>query len=201
MSKSLGNVFTVKDVVERGYRASTLRYLLMSVHYRKQLTFSWDILDQAEAAMTRLADFMARLATVSGSAAAEGLTPRLAQAESAFRAAMADDLNVPKALSVVFDLLREMNAAIDAGALGQADAEAVRTTFESFDNVLGVLALRRSEDEKPPVPVEEIERLIEERRTARASRQFARADEIRRDLDQRGIVLEDSPTGTRWKRK
>jgi cysteinyl-tRNA synthetase len=108
---------------------------------------------------------------------------------------------VPKALSVVFDLLREMNAAIDAGALGQADAEAVRTTFESFDNVLGVLALRRSEDEKPPVPVVEIERLIEERRTARASRQFARADEIRRDLDQRGIVLEDSPTGTRWKRK
>jgi cysteinyl-tRNA synthetase len=201
MSKSLGNVFTVKDIVERGHRASTLRYLLMSVHYRKQLTFSWDILDQAEAAMTRLSDFLARLDSVTGSPHADGLAARLEQARTEFRAAMADDLNVPKALSVVFDLLREMNAAIDAGGLGTSDAAAVRETFAWFDQVLGVLALRKAEDEKPPVAVEEIERLIEERREARRSRQFARADEIRKDLEARGIILEDSATGTRWKRK
>src|SRR5690606_15079059 len=115
--------------------------------------------------------------------------------------AMADDLNVPRALSVVFDLLREINAAIDAGEIGETGAAAVKDTFDWFDRVLGVLALRRAEDARPPVPVDEIERLIEERREARRLKQFARADEIRADLDARGIVLEDSATGTRWKKK
>lgn len=201
MSKSLGNVFSVQDVIERGYRASTLRYLLMSVHYRKQLSFSWDILDQADAAVTRLSDFLGRLETVTGNRPVEGLTERLDRARADFRGAMTDDLNVPRALGVLFDLLREMNAAIDDGNLGASDAMQVKDTFAWFDQVLGVLALRRAEDQKPPVPVDEIERLIEERREARRSRQFARADEIRTDLDSRGIVLEDSPTGTRWKRR
>jgi cysteinyl-tRNA synthetase len=114
---------------------------------------------------------------------------------------MADDLNVPKALGLVFDLVREMNAAMDQHTLTAADAGEVASTFETFDRVLGVLALRRAEDERPPVPVDEIERLIEERREARRAKQFARADEIRKDLEARGIVLEDSATGTRWKRK
>ena len=201
MSKSLGNVFNVHDVVGQGYRASALRYLLMSVHYRKQLTFSWEILAQAEAAVTRLADFVARLETVVGTAALPDLAERLARARREFRAEMADDLNVPKALGLVFDLVREMHAAMDQGALGVDDARQVREAFDYFDQALGVLALRRAEDARPPVPVEEIERLIEERREARRQRQFARADEIRKALEDRGIVLEDSASGTRWKRK
>ncbi len=201
MSKSLGNVYTIPDVVARGFRPSTLRYLLMSVHYRKQLTFSWDILEQAEHAMRRLVDFLDRLDAVTGAGGAQDLDTRLGQARQAFHDAMTDDLNVPKALSVVFDLVREINAAIDAGTLGAAGAAAVRETFDGFDTVLGVLALRRAEAARPPVAVEEIERLIEERREARRQRQFARADEIRADLDARGIILEDSATGTRWKRK
>ena len=114
---------------------------------------------------------------------------------------MVDDVNVPKALGIVFDLVREMNAAIDQQEVGAADAEAIKATFAYFDQALGVLALRRAEDARPPVPIAEIERLIEERREARRARQFARADQIRQDLEGRGIVLEDSAAGTRWKRK
>jgi cysteinyl-tRNA synthetase len=190
----------VRDVIERGYRASALRYLLISVHYRKSLTFSWDILGQADAALTRLADFLARLDTVAGGGVHDAVGERLGRAREEFREHLRRDLNVPAALGVVFDLVREMNAAMDARDIGAADAALVRETFDGFDEVLGVLRLRRQEDARPPVPVEQIEQLIEERRLARHAREFARADEIRRDLEARGIVLEDTATGTRWKR-
>jgi len=94
-----------------------------------------------------------------------------------------------------------VNAAIDTGDVGCDDVAAIREAFDGFDRVLGVLALRRVEDERPPVPVEEIERFIEERHAARRRRDFAAADRIRDDLAARGVLLEDSSTGTRWKRK
>jgi cysteinyl-tRNA synthetase len=203
MSKSLGNVFTVRDIIDKGKRASALRYLLLSVHYRKQLTFNWDVLDQAEAAVTRLADFMTRVDGLveSGGPGHDDIAQRLSAARAEFSEHIASDLNVPGALGVMFDLVREMNAAMDERRVDGTDAARIREAFDAFDRVLGVLALRRAEDAKPPVPIEEIERLIEERREARRTRQFARADEIRRDLDARGIILEDSAAGTRWKRK
>jgi cysteinyl-tRNA synthetase len=201
MSKSLGNIFTVRDILEKGYRASALRYLLLSVHYRKQLTFGWDGLDQAEASLTRLTDFLARVDTITGGEPHPEVASRAAQAQTAFRTHIASDLNVPGALGVLFDLVREMNAAMDEGRVGAADAALIRDTVVEFDRVLGVLELRRAEDAQPPVPVEEIERLITERREARRARDFGRADAIRRDLEARGIILEDSATGTRWKRK
>jgi cysteinyl-tRNA synthetase len=201
MSKSLGNMFTVPDIVSRNYRPSALRYLLISVHYRKQLTFNWEILDKAEATLTRLMDFLARLETVTAAGAHDVITARLAQARADFRDQIARDLNVPAATGVMFDLLREMNAAINSAEFGTDDAAAVRETFESFDRILGVIALRRLEEALPPVPVAEIEQLIEERRDARRARDFAKADHIRKTLESRGILLEDSPAGTRWKRK
>ena len=202
MSKSLGNVFTVQEILDRGYRASALRYALISTHYRKQLRFTWDSLSQAEEALTRLMDCLARLETVSSSGAEHPeVRDRVARARTSFAEVMQDDLNTPGALGVVFELVRDVNAAIDAGALGADDASAVREAFDWFDQVLGVIQLRRREESAPPVPVDEIERLIEERRAARSRRDFAKADEIRHGLAARGIILEDSAGGTRWKRK
>jgi cysteinyl-tRNA synthetase len=201
MSKSLGNVYNLQDVIDQGFRPSALRYLYLGVHYRKQLRFSWTAMAQSEEALRRLMDFLARLESLPARPANKTIAARLAQAQEAFGSHIAADLNTSGALSVMFDLVRELNTAMDAAELGSSDVAAIRDTFEQFDRVLGVLALRRAEDEQPPVPVEEIERLIAARRDARLGRNFAEADRIRKDLESRGIILEDTGSTTRWKKK
>jgi cysteinyl-tRNA synthetase len=199
MSKSLGNVFTIRDVIEHGFRASTLRYVLLSSHYRKQLRFSWDTLQQGEEALRRLVDFLARLATIQGGDAHPEVGPLLEEARKAFDAALSSDVNTSAALAVMFDLIRALNTAIDERRLAGPDVPDVADAFAHFDRVMGVIALRRAEDARPPVDRAEIERLIEERHAARRRRDFAAADRIRDDLAARGIILEDGPGGTRWK--
>ena len=201
MSKSLGNVFTVRDILDEGHRASALRYVLLSTHYRKQLRFSWESLAQAEEALRRLMDCLGRLEAVSTDGRHDAIADRVVGAKEAFAGKMSDDLNTPGALGAVFELVRDINAAIDAGELGSGDVPVVREAFDAFDRVLGVIALRRTEEAAPPVAVDEIDRLIEERHAARRRRDFAEADRLREDLDGRGVVLEDTPAGTRWKRK
>jgi cysteinyl-tRNA synthetase len=200
MSKSLGNTYTLPDLVARGYRPSAVRYLLMSGHYRKQLNFTFASLVQAEESLRRLTDFLARLETVSGIDAHPEMATRVEQASTEFKAALADDLNTAAALAALFDLVRAVNSAIDAGEIGAPDVPAVRGFFEQADDVLGVIALRQQEEANPPVPASEIEELIEARQAARRRRDFAEADRIRNDLATRGILLEDSSSGTRWKR-
>jgi cysteinyl-tRNA synthetase len=201
MSKSLGNTYTIPDVVARGFRPSAVRYLLLSAHYRKQLNFTWESLAGAEKALQRLTDCLGRLDAITDDGSHPELTQRVAVARQGFADAMQDDLNTAAALGAIFELVSDLNSAIDAGAIGKADVAVVKEAFDRFDRVLGVVSLRQAEDARPPVPVEEIERLIEDRHAARRRRDFAAADGIRRDLAARGVLLEDNASGTRWKRK
>ena len=201
MSKSLGNTHTIPDIIASGHRPSAVRYLLLSSHYRKQLNFTWDGLLQAEEALRRLTDCLARVDAVTAAGSHPDIAARIAEARTAFGDAMRDDLNTAAALGAIFELVRSLNSAIDSGQVGTDDVPVIRGAFETFDQVLGILSLRNTEDEQPPVPVEEIERLIEDRHAARRRRDFAAADAVRADLAARGVLLEDSPSGTRWKRK
>jgi cysteinyl-tRNA synthetase len=188
-------------VVAKGFRPSAVRYLLLSAHYRKQLNFTWDSLAGAEKALQRLTDCLARMENITREGSHAELIARVDTARQAFSDAMQDDLNTAAALGAMFELVSDLNSAIDAGAIGKADVAVAQAAFEGFDRVLGVVSLRQAEDAKPPVPKEEIETHIGARNAARRRRDFVEADRIRDDLAARGVLLEDSPSGTRWKRK
>jgi cysteinyl-tRNA synthetase len=197
MSKSKGNQFTVKDLVDEGYSPRAIRYLLLSVYYRQQLNFTREGIRQAETAIRRVDDFLDRLSEVKRDGeASEATRTAAARALGRFEDAMDADLNTSAALAVIFDFLKEGNTALSSSSLTKGDARTFRDAFDRMNSVLAVFG----QGEKLDLDAE-VERLIEERTSARARRDFARADAVRKELDTRGIVLEDTPTGTRWKRK
>ena len=180
MSKSLGNVYTVPDIVAKGFRPSALRYLLLSSHYRKQLNFTWSGMEQAEESLRRVVDFLARLDGVTGAGEVGRDRSRGDKARDAFTAALESDLNTAAGLAALFDLVKSGNAAIDAGKMSAADA-----ALRSIDDRRSRSRARRGrrfvelKTRRPPMPVEEIERMIEERKAAKQRRDFAEADRIR----------------------
>src|SRR4029079_5976147 len=126
---------------------------------------------------------------------------RVKEAVDAFDAALRDDLNTAAGLGAVFDLIRALNISMDNKQVGKGDADGIIAAFDHFDRVLGVLSLRRAEDATPPIPQAEIDAGIQARQDARRKRDFAEADRIRQELLSRGVILEDGPQGTRWKRR
>jgi cysteinyl-tRNA synthetase len=197
MSKSKGNFYTLRDLVSQGFDPAAIRYLLVSVHYRKTFNFSFEGIQQSATALRRIHDLIDRLAEVSAPAAESSslVSEALDKARQGFENAMDDDLNASEALAAIFDMVREINSLLDQGRVGAEQARAVEAFLHQTDSVFGTFFMRSE-----LILEEEVERLIAERRQARLDRQFRRADEIREQLAQRGIVLEDTREGTRWKR-
>ncbi len=208
MSKSLGNVVRLGDVFHADYAPAAVRWLLMSAHYRKELKFSWEGLDDARAAIRRLTDFRDRLGTTpapgsgnGGGEAGARLAPAVDRVLTAFEAALDDDLNVPAALGALFTFVRETNTALDdAGGVASPDQLAkARDALASMDEVLGVLELVDRDAGPDQELADWVEQKLAERQQAREDRDFARADAIRDELTEAGVVVEDTPQGARWK--
>ncbi len=211
MSKSKGNFFTFRDLRDQGYSPLAIRYLLLSVPYRRQLNFTFEGLQGAESTVERLRNFRSLVRNVavdcesprgsklnSGTSSVSPLLTRgLVQcALERFETAMDDDFNTAAALAAVHDMVREINTAMAADGLTSDEQAAVLDAIAKFDSVLGIFG-----PENDQLLDADIEALIEERQRARHDRDFARSDEIRDDLAGRGIILEDTKDGVRWKRK
>jgi cysteinyl-tRNA synthetase len=224
MSKSEGNFYTLRDLLLKGYKASAIRLALVSVPYRHQFNFTFDGVIEATNAIERLRTFRQRL---TGGSYAPGENPALQEAakkaQSDYLAALANDLNTAEARAPIFDLLRAANTAIDQGQLLAGDRDAILAVLASFDAVFDVIEDRDAEPTRRALEWAEqsgrmgevapellarqglkdeaVDALVAERTQAKRQRNFARADEIRNELAEKGVVLEDSRDGVRWKRK
>jgi len=199
MSKSLGNYFTLRDLVGRGYPPEAIRYLLASVPYRKSLNFTLDGLKSAAIAIERLRNFKLRLETDRYQPGNnEQLAARTASASQAFIDSLNDDLNTAEALAAVFEYVRDANSAMDSGEFHAGNVAAATDFLERFDSIFKVLEPSLQAGQ---ISDAQVETLIAERNAAKKTRNFARADQIREELLQQGIVLEDTKSGVRWKRK
>jgi cysteinyl-tRNA synthetase len=195
MAKSTGNIARVGDLLESGVEPRVLRYALISVHYRATLNYTSDSLSAAAAAIDRLDALVAALTAYREDRADDpGLSGVLDAARSAFDAALDDDLNISAGLGALFDLVREVNRRIDARTMSTADADRVTSWLRRLDLVLGILA--EEDDELDG----ETKQLLEDRLAARAARDWAASDRLRDELMARGIAVEDTRDGQRWRR-
>ncbi len=211
MSKSLGNFYTLRDLFAQGHKPSSIRLLLASVPYRRQLNFTMEGLQQAASSVERLRNFMERLrAEKLAAGATKEFAARIAKAEEDFDAGLSDDLNAAQALAAEFDLVRDANIAMDRREFRRGDAAAVQAAMQEFDKIFGVLVdddaarLRALgfAAEAEEISDAEIEELVGKRVAARKARNFAESDRIRDALAERGVVLEDTRDGgMRWKRR
>jgi cysteinyl-tRNA synthetase len=197
MSKSKGNFYTLRDLLKRNPDPSALRFLLLSTHYRKMFNFSFDALKQASASLQRIKDFLYELENRSFE---EGENKRISKLindmNKKFKKGLSDDLNISVALTAIFEMIRKVNTLIFQGKVYRTDAENLVSSIHSLDQVLAVLP----EEKEMELPPEMMSR-IEKREKARQENNYKLADDIRKELLQQGIVLEDTKDGVRWKIK
>jgi cysteinyl-tRNA synthetase len=197
MSKSKGNYYTYRDIAAKGFSPAAIRYYLLSVPYNKQLNFTFDALAGAERTVESLRDFRARLREAKTEPGRnERLAETAARALQEFEAGMDDDLNTSVALAAVHNLSREVNTALARKKVREEDQRELLAAIDRIDTVLNVFG-----EQKREMLDSEVQSLIDERQEARRRRDFARADEIRDELANRGIILEDTKDGVRWKRR
>jgi len=187
MSKSLGNYYTLRDLLARGYKPRAIRYELLSTHYRQQHNFTLEGLKASGQSLQRLLDFMASLRRSAGDESA--ISDLLAMTEVNFELSLDDDLNISAALAATFDFVREANRLMAEGKFGPGNARDAAAMLRKFDAVLGLL------EEEPVRFDDEIKRLVEEREDARRAKNYSRADAIRAELRARGYIVEDTPEG------
>jgi cysteinyl-tRNA synthetase len=201
MSKSKGNFFLIPELLESGHSAESIRYLLASSHYRKPLNFTFEALHAAAGGLERIRRALESLERQEKEGP-EGPPPRsttdaVEARRREFDDALSDDLNTPEALAAVHGLANDAFHQITGGVLTREGARLLRDTFAMMDTVFGVFLPRGGEDRLTP----ELQALFDERQEARRSRDFAQADAARARLEAMGILLEDTPTGTVWRRK
>lgn len=195
MSKSLGNFYTLRDLLKRGYTGKEVRYLLLSTHYRSQLNFTFGSLDAARNSLQRLSDLIFRLRAIETDRPEK--TDLLKKADQQFKEALADDLNISEALAVLFDLVRELNTLCDQDQLGKKDAKTILEQFAKWDEVLAVLPLEEKEENVPP----DLLQFLEKRENARREKNWKMSDEMRDLIYSRGYLIEDTPQGARLKKR
>ncbi len=195
MAKRVGNVQNVEGLREAGIAGPAVRHFVFSTHYRKQLNLSGEALEGSMEAVRRIGDFAERLRTAKGGT--RGLEDAADRLETAVRAALFDDLNAPEAMAALFEFVRAANKELDSGGADVAALRRAREVFQMVDRVLDLVPEAVEADAELATWVEE---QLQSRKDARARRDFAAADAIRAALDARGIVIEDGPSGTRWKK-
>jgi len=195
MAKKFGNFNTLRDLLGKGYDPIVIRYLLLSTHYRAQFNFTFEALDAAGAAVERLRNFVRRLQDAKGKGSDGKVAELLRAVQQGFGEAMDDDLNVSVALSSLFDFVREVNALLDAGVVSRNEADEAYALMKRFDSVLGVIGEVEGADALP----KEAEELIEKREEARKAKDWAAADALRVQLNEMGVVVEDTAQGVRWR--
>jgi cysteinyl-tRNA synthetase len=196
MSKSLGNFYTVRDLLEKGYLGHQIRYILLQTHYRTQLNFTLEGLEGAGVAVQRILDFADRLKEIENLNSFDLAVPVMLKCVDDFSAALADDLNISVALSALFEAIREINILCDMGKVSQTESEEVLELLDRIDEVLGILSMQ-DEDEVPQDLLEALEKRIQ----ARSDKNWALADQYRNLIEERGYKIEDSPTGVKLKKQ
>lgn len=198
MSKSLNNFYTLRDLLDKGYPAEAIRWMLITTHYRQKLNFSVSRLDEALKAVNRLRDFYDKLKSYGGTGDEDG-SGQVTTAEAQFTESMDDDLNISGGLAAIFEIVRWGNKAMNEGVLSATGATAIAALMKRFDHVLAVLEMDSGLTQS--VDSDFIQAKIEERKQARANKDFATSDAIRDELAAQGIELIDTPDGTKWKHK